>query len=145
MPLLLFNFLGPEMLILFVLALMVIPFVFYLLSLRNTLRLLSPENQLMPPNNVWLLFIPIFGIIYHFIVVGKISDSIARELEQRNLPSKETRPAYNIGLAMCILSVASVIPILGGLASFAALICWIIYWLKIEGYKGMLIRQTTVL
>ena len=145
MQLLLFNFLGPELLILLVLGLMIIPFVFYLLSLRNTLRLLSTENQLLPPNNVWLLFIPLFGLIYHFIVVGKISDSLARELDQRNLPKKEARPAYNIGLAMCILSAASVIPVLGSIGSLGALVCWIVYWVKIEGYKNTLLGQVDIL
>ena len=40
---------------------------------------------------------------------------------------------------MCILTVCSVIPFLGILTGMAAMVCWIIYWVKIFGYSGALI------
>lgn len=42
---------------------MILPFVFYLLTLQNTLRVVSIENRTIPPEQVWLSFIPIFGLV----------------------------------------------------------------------------------
>lgn len=112
--------------------------VFYFLTLQNCLKNVSPENRKMPPANVWLLFIPLFGTVYQFIVVGKIADSLAAEFQKRGINDPEPRPGYNIGLAYCICFVAGVVPLIGGLASLAGLVCWIIYWVKINNYKNQL-------
>jgi hypothetical protein len=124
--------------IFFVLALFLIPYILYLITLQNTLKLCAPHNRTLTPGLVWLVLIPLFGHIWYFIVVNRMADSIAAELRQRNVPSREQRPGYSVGIALCILSVCSMIPVLGGLCSLAALVCWIIYWVRIHNYKKML-------
>jgi len=46
-----------------ILALFLVPGIFFLLTLQNTLKVISPENRKMQPSNVWLMFIPLFNII----------------------------------------------------------------------------------
>src|SRR5687768_4823839 len=86
--------------------LIIIPFILFLLTLQKTLSIISPENRKMPPSNVWLMFIPIFNIVWQFIMVGRIADSIREECVRLNIPVREERPTYNIGLAFCICSLA---------------------------------------
>ncbi|MGZ5189950.1 MAG: hypothetical protein ACXWCZ_02960 [Flavisolibacter sp.] len=135
------------MIILF--ALMLIPAIFYLLTQQNTLKSIRPENRFMSPGEVWLQLIPLFGIVWQFIVVTRIAKSIKKELasgDQFSFDSntdgyidlESDRPTYQIGIAMCILLVASIIPVLGILFSIAGLVCWIIYWVKLSQYKNQI-------
>ena len=112
--------------------------VFYCLTLQRTLEAVSPENRKMPPANVWLLFIPIFNWVWHFIIVNNVADSLKAEFERRGIKPDEERPGYGIGLAASICWCTSWIPGLNALTGLAALICWIIYWSKISGYKNQL-------
>jgi len=112
------------------------------------LRAISPQNRTMQPGEVWLQLIPLFGLVWKFIVVTRISQSIRNEIDYRSLNSflGETNPVfandyaplptYNIGLAYCILGLCGFIPILGWLATIAWLVCWIIYWTQIVAYKN---------
>lgn len=130
--------------ILIALAIGLIPLIFYLITLQNTLKEVSPENQKMPPSNVWLILIPLFGLVWAFIVVNRIADSLKAEFAKRNVQVDEDRPGYAIGLTYCILACCSIIPVLGGLAAIGALVCFIIYWVKIANYKTKL-EQTKML
>ena len=108
-------FLAP-ILLLILIPIIILPFVFYLITLQNVLKKVSPENQKMPPANVWLLFIPLFNIGWHFVVVAKVSDSLKAEFAKRGISVGVDRPAYGVGLAYCILNCCSIIPVLGALA-----------------------------
>jgi hypothetical protein len=122
-----------------------LPMIFYLLTLQNTLYEVRNENRKMQPGQVWLSLIPLFGIIWQFIIVNNVADSLKLEFQERNINVDENRPGYGIGLAFCILSCCSIIPFLGILAALAALICWIIYWVKISNYKTTLKYSKTTI
>jgi hypothetical protein len=124
--------------VLVVLVIGLIPAIFYLLTLSRTLKQVAPHNQRMTPGEVWLTLIPLFGTVWHFFVVARVADSLAAEFNQRRIPCNEQRPGYNIGLWMLILPLVGFIPILGGLASLAGLVLWIVYWVRIAGYKRQL-------
>lgn len=125
-------------------AILLLPFIFYLLTLQSTLKLVAPNNRKMPPGQVWLTLIPIFGTVWHFFVVNNVSMSIEKEFRSRGLPI-ESKPAYTIGLIACILYALSTVLFLLGdgskLASLAAFICLIIYWVKIAGHKNKLLMS----
>src|SRR5690606_39828162 len=130
------NIGGQEMFLLLIPSLLfLVPFIFYLRSLHSTFSAISIENRQMDPGKVWLLLIPIFGIVWHFVVVRDLTESIRNEAISKGIPLKETRPAYHIGFAMCVLSCLIFLPWVG----VAVLVCWIIYWVKIVEYKNLLI------
>jgi hypothetical protein len=133
--------LGLIFLALALVALILIPKIFYLITLQSTLRAISEENRKMPPNNVWLQLIPLFGIVWHFIIIKNMADSISEEANLKNIKIDEQKPAYNIGLAMCILDCFFIIPYLNFLTGVASLICFILYWIKINSYKGKIINS----
>lgn len=132
-----------EWILIFIVLGMLIPKIFYLITLQSTLSNISIENRKMPPSNVWLLLIPLFGTIWHFIIVNNLADSIKAEANSKNVKLNETRPAYNIGLAMCILNCLFFIPFVNILTGIAGFVCWIIYWVKINSYNNMLISHNS--
>jgi hypothetical protein len=144
-PLLLFHYpQGEQVTWLFIICMIIllvclIPAIFYLLTLQNILKAISHQNRAMRPGQVWLLLIPFFGLAWHFIVVSNISTSIEQEYKSKGI-AVENRPTYNIGLVMCILlgcsSLIFFFFFLRSLISIAALICWIIYWVKVNEYKN---------
>jgi hypothetical protein len=123
------------MILFFGLLIALVPVILFLLTLQNTLNEVSPENRYLPPGQVWLMLIPLFGIVWQFIVVNRIADSLKAEFAKRNILIMEDRPGSAIGITYCILNCCSVIPFLGVLAGIGGLVCWIIYWAKISGYK----------
>ena len=133
---------GSEWILIFIaLCLCLLPAIFYLITLQNTLTEVSSENRRMKPSQVWLMLIPLFGLVWQFIIINRIADSLKSEFAKRNVSIDEERPAYSIGLTYCILFCCGWIPVLGVLASIGGLVCWIIYWVKINGYKTKL-QQT---
>jgi hypothetical protein len=130
--------LGIIVVLIFVVGLMLLPAIFYLLSLSKALERCAFESRTMSPGQVWLLLIPLFGMIWHFIIVGRISSSLRNEFTRRSLPLAEAEPGKSLGLAMCILAVTSVIPLLGIVTGIATLVCWIMYWVKITDYSRQL-------
>jgi hypothetical protein len=118
-----------------------IPKIFYLITLQNTINEIRPENRRMEPGQVWLSLIPIFGLVWQFIIVANLGDSLKAEFQSRNLPSEEDRPGYSIGLAYCILACVSVIPFVGFLTGIASLVCWIVYWVKVYNFRMMMMYQ----
>ncbi len=127
-------------------ALLLIPVIFYLLTLQKTLTKCSPASRNMEPGMVWLCLIPIFSLIWNFFVVMALGKSLGNEFVRRGIPSPEPLPGQTLGLAMSICLCCSIIPVLGLLASLAALALWIAYWVKIANYSAMLgdVQQTVI-
>jgi Na+/phosphate symporter len=84
------------------------------------------------------MLIPLFNIIWQFIMVSRIADSIAEECVRLNIPVKEKKPTYNSGLTWNICNFLTIIPFIGGLA---ALITFILYWVKVNEYKNLIIAN----
>lgn len=124
-----------------VLAIVLLPAIFFTLTLQNTLKAISRENRTMPPANVWLIFIPLFGVVWQFVIVNNVAESIQREFIAKDMVLPENKPTHSIGLAMCILNCCAIIPLLGSLAAIAGIICWIIYWVKVTDYKNQILQM----
>jgi heme/copper-type cytochrome/quinol oxidase subunit 2 len=127
--------------------------ILFLLNLSKTLKEVSPHLRQMKPWHVWLHLIPIFGIIWIFVMVSRIADSVAAEYHNRQMPCPEKRPGYAIGLTMAILGIGgfirnvgkyghiNILYLFGLLLTFAYLVVLIIYWVKMAGYKNELRRS----
>ena len=118
-------------------AICLIPGIFYCLTLQKALNRCSPENRAMQPGMVWLLFIPLFNLVWHFFVVINMAKSLGAEFQKRGM-AEDPQPGKTIGLVMCILACCGIIPLVNFVSPFAALVCFIIYWVKIAGYSGKL-------
>jgi len=126
---------------LILLALLVLPWFFFLLNLQTLLSRVSPQNRSMSPGQVWLNFIPIFNLGWFIYTVAKVRDSVRAEYQSRRWPI-EGDQGYNVGLVAGILAIAAFvigwIPVLGWAIGIAELVCWILYWLKTHEIKNRL-------
>lgn len=113
---------------LIIMAIMIVPTIFYLLTLQKALNRCSPENRAMNPPMVWLMLIPFFNLVWQFIVVLNLAKSLGAEFQKRGIP-EDANPGQTIGLIMCVSSL---------LCGPIYFIPWIIYWVKIAGYSGKL-------
>ena len=128
---------GIFMIVLICAGVVLIPEIFFVLSMQKAIRRCSPENRTLTPGMAWLMLIPLFNLVWDFIVVKEVAATLEREFKKRNVPV-EPSPGKNIGFAWCILSVGALIPLLGILSVMGAIVCWILYWAKIAGFSGML-------
>jgi hypothetical protein len=125
-------------------ALLLIPAIFYLITLQRALERCAPESRTMPPGQVWLLLIPLFNVVWQFMVVNSIAASLRNEFARRRIPLAETEPGKNVGFVLCISTVAGIVPLVNILAGPVSLVCWILYWVKIAGYSRMLIPPMAI-
>ena len=141
------TFMGLALILVFLVALAagLIPEIFFLLNLQNTLRRVRQENRRMVPGYVWLILIPLVGLGWFIYVVVKVADSLRAEYETRGWPAAGDF-GYGVGLAAGILNIAAVVwQWLPGQVEYlwwalmaGWLVCWIIYWVKIARIKSRL-------
>jgi len=118
-------------------AILLVPLVFYLLTLQKALSRCSVESRALDPGLVWLTLIPVFNLVWQFFIVTNVATSLHNEFVRRGIVA-EPHPGQGIGLAMCILLVCALNPLLFVPCGIAWLICWIVYWATIAGYSAKL-------
>jgi len=123
--------------------LLLLPQIFYLLTLQKCLNKVEEKNRGMSPNLVWLNLIPFFSLGWNFYLIAKIKESLINEYNSRGLQG-DNNFSYKLGLAMAILACCGIIPMIGLFTGLAAFITWIIYWIKIAGYSKELDGQTPI-
>jgi hypothetical protein len=121
--------------VLMVTAIMLVPLIFYCLTLQKALNRCSPENRAMNPGMVWLMFIPIFNIVWHFLIVLNMAKSLGAEFRKRGI-TEDPNPGQTLGLIMCVAAL---------ICGPVGLVCWIIYWVKIADYSSKLAVPATPL
>jgi hypothetical protein len=143
-----------------------IPAILFLLTQQNTLKLIRPENRRIAPGLVWLQLVPLFGQVWQFFVISKISRSIRSELESprgdsilgledvfvagatRKQPTRGIGITYSalywimflgyVGMAGARLGESNNRLLVIGLFGWATIICWIVYWANLAWYKRKL-------
>jgi hypothetical protein len=145
-----------------------IPAILFLLTQQNTLKQIRPENRSLAPGSVWLQLIPLVGQVWQFFVVSRIASSIQREVvagddnsilgfaDVASVEAAEDKPTQGIGIAYCTLSVLVIVlntilrvqgDLLLGVVAFASLgsaVCWIVYWVKLAGWKRKLKQRAAL-
>jgi len=121
--------------IVIVFGIALIPLIFFCLTLQKCLNRCSSQCRTMTPGKVWLLLIPLFNLIWQFVVVSQIATSLSNEFNLRKI-IREPEPGKSLGMAFCILFVCGLIPIVSIFAGMAGMVCGILYWVKIAKYSA---------
>jgi len=136
--------------ILLFMGIFLIPYIFFIRTQYSILQAIQPENRLINPIEVWLQLIPVFGLIWQFVVVARIADSIQREYKSHKevsflgmgdgeLQEKiDERVTYTTGFSYCVVLVLSFIPVIGFLIGIAMLVLWITYWRQLIKHRDMI-------
>ena len=109
----------------------------FLLTLQKALNRCHPDNRAMSPGQVWLNLIPCLNLVWSFLTVTRVADSLDREFRDRRLRT-EGDYGRGIGITACVLNLVGGIPYIGVLFALGGLVCFIIYWVKIAGYSKQL-------
>jgi hypothetical protein len=128
------------------LCLFLAPLVFYIRTLQSVLNKCASNARTLSPGKLWLIFVPLFGLIWHFFVVLGVAKSLGNELRRRNVQIADPAPGQTVGIAMCIFGIvgpfiphSSIFNIIASLlTNLAGLVLWIMYWVKISGYSRRL-------
>lgn len=110
---------------------------FWLIQMQRALELVH-ETASMKPQNVWLAFIPVFGLYWQFEVVNAVAKSFGEEYIRRGIIPREARPGYNVGLTANILFCCVAIPTFGILIALISNITRLIHLAKIKNYTAEL-------
>lgn len=130
-------------------------YILFVLNLHRTLEEVAERNRAMSPGLVWLIFIPLFNIIWAIIMVSKIAQSLRNEFEDRGWSTHNEGFARMTGMiwawgavvniALSIMQnaaqfanqqpVAMLLGLLGCPLGLTIFVCWIIYWVQTHQYK----------
>ena len=121
---------------LILLALAILVLVFYLLTMQKALTLAGKEHRRMEPGMVWLMLIPLFGLVWQFFIVNNVSEAVRSWAAAHDKDVADG--GRTLGLTACILACCGIIPLLGILASIAALVCMILWWVKVSNFNSMM-------
>jgi type IV pilus assembly protein PilA len=92
----------------------------------------------MEPGLVWLMLIPLFNLIWQFLVVIALSNSLRNEFRARGVSNIEPEPGKSIGIALSICAACGIVPFVNFVAFPVQLILLVVYWSKIAGFSRML-------
>jgi heme/copper-type cytochrome/quinol oxidase subunit 2 len=129
---------------------------FFLRTLSRALEHCHPDTRTMNPGQVWLNFIPCFNVVWQFVTVIRVGDSLKLEFADRRMDEGGDY-GKTLGLAWLILSmvggvvqnlpeviapndqnVALIGMGLGGVMSITQLVLFVLYWVRIAGYSRQL-------
>lgn len=138
-----------ELLLLAVVVLgMLVPYIFFLITLQNALKTISPEYRQISPGTVWTMLIPVIGVVMLFIIANNIGSGFKKEFD-RYAVFKQGKPTYALGLVFAILQSCYFVSsfmgtyLVSGLLSLGILVIWIVYWVQVNSVKNELLRLKT--
>jgi uncharacterized membrane protein YraQ (UPF0718 family) len=97
----------------------------------------------MEPGKVWFLLVPVFGLVWQFIIVVNIAKSLRNEFARLGTPCRESTLGQTVGLLWCVCNCCALIPLLGRLAAMVGFVLWIAYWIRIANYSRLLDANQT--
>ena len=104
--------------------------IWYLMSMYQALDACSPRNRDMEPGMIFLIFIPLFNVVWQFFIVLRVSSSLAREFRARGMRG-DGDFGKTIGLWGLILPFTCI-------GAPAAPICMIMYILRVRAFTAQL-------
>ncbi|MEO5644755.1 MAG: hypothetical protein ABIQ40_05425 [Bacteroidia bacterium] len=125
---------------------------FTVLWFRSMYRAMSachPVSRSADPDTIWLNFIPVFGLVWQFICVSRVSDTLAREYHRRGWYSDENRPALESGIvtgvviciAVVVQSLFTIHPGIGFFITLAMCMCMYRHTDRLNSFRERLEKE----
>jgi len=109
----------------------------YLLTLSRTIESIRPEFRKVEPGQAWLGFIPIFHLIWPFIINKRVAESIKADMEDRGIDEAGDY-GKQIGTIYPAVRIGGNIPLIGILCTLAYLVLFIMWWVKLGNFRNKL-------
>lgn len=117
---------------------LLLPRIFFLATMQKALGRCPYGRRNISPGLVWLSLIPVFNLVWDFVVVGSTSSSVGNELKRRGVPPDAADTGLGPGLVFCLLAFFLWIPIVNIFVGLGLAICFTIFWVKIARASGLL-------
>lgn len=114
--------------------------IYYYKTFIDAMTYVRPQNRVTGTGSILFMWIPFFSLVYGFIVYPKICESIKNEYKSLGI-NEDGDFGKSLAITMCALSFGMFIPFINFLAPLAILVIWIIFWVKINGYKEVLMEK----
>lgn len=106
-------------------------FIYLLYLLYSAQQKVPAEHRKMDPPMIWLVLVPLFGIVWNFFVAIRVSDSFKSYFASIGRPEVgETEKMIGLGWAIAV--ACCVIPCVNLLALPVALVLMVLFVLKIN-------------
>ena len=127
-----------------------VAWILFLLTLYKTAEEITLDDRQLNPGYVWLNLIPLFNVVWIFFTIIWLSrdmtDQAQHYLDKKpaktpkgDLTEIQEQEADKIwGLVFAGLWASTLIPYLNTITMIAAVIVWIIYWVKITNNRKVL-------
>jgi hypothetical protein len=93
-----------------------------------------PRKRTMEPGQAWLNLIPVFHLVWQFITVNRVAESLRKEFRSRGIPRRDDNFGAGLGIPMCIMRIITCTwPI--------SIVCFIVYCVQLSGYSTRLAAQ----
>jgi hypothetical protein len=123
--------------------------VYWVRSMFLTMQSCHQVSRSAEPETIWLTFIPVFGFVWQFICVKRISDSLAREYHRRGWHSDENHPALESGIlasvVVCIVFLVHAFvpmpPGLGFILTLAMLLVMYLHAGRLNSFRERLEKE----
>jgi hypothetical protein len=129
---------------------LIVVVIFYFVTLQKALLRVAPHNRMLEPGKVWLGLIPLFNLIWNFVLALRIPESLRNEFGERG-EDDGSDYGRGIGVGNAILALAGVFLNLANNGSpdpllfliivaegLVSLVLFIIFWVRIAGYSRRL-------
>lgn len=115
-----------------VVLLILAPIIFYILSFKKTAAIVNAAGGTAPVNSAWLLLVPVFGMIWFFVLLIKL-----RSAMRNTVAGEPNNQWWAFGMFAAILSVIGVTlssffpDLLNGFLLLAQIILAVLHWIKL--------------
>ncbi len=117
---------------------------FWCRTMQLAMERIPPLQRDMPPVNVWLVFVPFFGLYWQFAVTNAVANGLGDEYTRRQVIPREARPGFSVGITAGILLCCALIPVFGILPAIISAIPRIIHLVRIKNYCAELDRIVAI-
>lgn len=134
---------------------LLVTYIFFLLNLHRSLSEVDERDREVSPGSIWLAMIPVVGVVWLALAVGRISDSFRNAFLARGWSVEGEGFARLTGRMLAISSIAflflhgirvaarcagdrliaTLLSVVGLPLMLFILVCFIVYWVQVHQYK----------
>lgn len=113
--------------------------IYYLLSVRKVLIAIRPHNRAIHPDIVWLGLIPVFRLVWPFVLNPLLCTSIKRDMTESGI---DEYGDYGLvmGIAYPFLGLVKYFIPFGSLISVPEFLIWVFFWRKLNEYRNRIVE-----
>jgi len=139
--------------------------ILFFLTLSRALTKCRPYNRAMQPGMVWLNFVPCLNIVWSFVTVVQVAQSLKNEFRDRGMRNAAENYGKTLGLTALILNIVIGVVsrviltvgqaqndpniVIGSLVfsivgQLVIVVLFIMYWVKIAGFSKQLSKGSSI-